>query len=278
MTINYFIRIKNFLNIENFRIRSITTLILFSFFSLLFWLGELFMSLFFIILFAGVLYELKLNFLKKVTSFHKIQILIIPFLLFLCLICEVNKIGFENLYIDNYDIFLASSIVLSVLFFGSLSNVFYSIISILVVISFFSIIQILLSTNGLYIVFYLVVLVTSMDIFAYIGGNIFGKIKIAPNISQGKTVEGTIIGLFFTILMSIVLKDFVSVSVTNAIFLGLVIGILAFLGDLIESIFKRKVGVKDSGTLIPGHGGLLDRFDGYLLLGPFTFLFFNFLI
>ena len=278
MTINYFIRIKNFLNIENFRIRSITTLILFSFFSLLFWLGELFMSLFFILLFVGVLYELKLNFLKEVTSFHKIQILIIPFLLFLCLICEVNKIGFENLYIDNYDIFLASAIVLSVLFFGSLSNVFYSIISILVVISFFSIIQILLSTNGLYIVFYLVVLVTSMDIFAYIGGNVFGKIKIAPSISHGKTVEGTIIGLFFTIIMSIVLKDIVSVSFTNAIFLGLVIGILAFLGDLIESIFKRKVGVKDSGTLIPGHGGLLDRFDGYLLLGPFTFLFFNFLI
>ena len=278
MTISYFIRIKNFLNIENFRIRSITTLVLFSFFSLLFWLGELFMSLFFILLFAGVLYELKLNFLKKVTFFHKIQIFIIPFLLFLCFICEVNKLGFKNLYIDNYDIFLASSIVLSVLFFGSLSNVFYSIISILLVISFFSIIQILLSTNGLYIVFYLLVLVTSMDIFAYIGGNIFGKIKIAPSISHGKTVEGTIIGLFFTILMSIVLKDFVSVSFTNAIFLGLVIGILAFLGDLIESIFKRKVGVKDSGTLIPGHGGLLDRFDGYLLLGPFTFLFFNFLI
>jgi len=278
VTISYFIRIKNFLNIENFRIRSITTLILFSFFSLLFWLGELFMSLFFILLFVGVLYELKLNFLKEVTSFHKIQILIIPFLLFLCFVCEVNKIGFENLYIDNYDIFLASAIVLSVLFFGSLSNVFYSIISILVVISFFSIIQILLSINGLYIVFYLVVLVTSMDIFAYIGGNIFGKIKIAPSISHGKTVEGTIIGLFFTIIMSIVLKDIVSVSFTNAIFLGLVIGILAFLGDLIESIFKRKVGVKDSGTLIPGHGGLLDRFDGYLLLGPFTFLFFNFLI
>jgi len=278
VTISYFIRIKKFLNIESFRIRSISTLILFSFLSLLFWLGELFMSLFFIFLFAGVLYELKLNFSKKVTSFNKIQIFIIPFLLFLCFVCEVNKIGFENLYIDNYDIFLVSSIVLSILFFGSLRNVFYSIISILVVISFFSIIQILLSTNGLYIVFYLVVLVTSMDIFAYIGGNIFGEIKIAPNISKGKTVEGTIIGLFFTILMSIVLKDFVSVSFTNAIYLGLVIGILAFLGDLIESIFKRKVGVKDSGTLIPGHGGLLDRFDGYLLLGPFTFLFFNFLI
>ena len=278
MIISYFIRIKNFLNIENLRIRFVTTLILFSFFSLLFWLGELFMSLFFILLFAGILYELKLNYSKQITSFHKIQILIIPLLLFLCFICEVNKISFENSYIDNYGIFLASSVILSFLFFGSLSNILYSTISILVVISFFSIIQILLSANGLYIVFYLVALVTAMDIFAYIGGNIFGKIKIAPNISHGKTVEGTIVGLFFTILMSIVFKDIVSISFINAIFLGLIIGILAFLGDLIESSFKRKVGVKDSGTLIAGHGGLLDRFDGYILLGPFTFIFFNFLI
>jgi len=278
VTISYFIRIKNFLNVENLRIRFFTTLILFSFFSLLFWLGELFMSLFFILLFVGILYELKLNYSKKITFFHKIEIIIIPFLLFICFICEVNKIGFENSYINNYDIFLISAILLTLLFFGSLSNVIYSIISILVVISFFSIIQILLSANGLYIFFYLVVLVTSMDIFAYIGGNIFGKIKIAPNISHGKTVEGTIIGLFFTILMSILFKDIVSVSFINAFFFGLIIGILAFLGDLIESSFKRKVGVKDSGTLIPGHGGLLDRIDGYILLGPFVFLFFNFII
>ena len=278
MIISYLTRIKNFLNIENFRIRFVTTLILFSFFSLLFLLGELFMSLFFILLFAGILYELKLNYSKKITFFHMIQILIIPFLLFLYFICEVNKISLENSYIDNHSIFLASAVLLSVLFFRSSSIITYSIISILVVISFFSIIQILLSANGLYIVFYLVVLVSSMDIFAYIGGNIFGKIKIAPNISHGKTVEGTIIGLFFTILMSIILKDIVSLSFINAIFLGLIIGVLAFFGDLIESTFKRKVGVKDSGTLIPGHGGLLDRFDGYLLLGPFTFLFFNFLI
>ena len=279
MTISYFIRIKNFLNVKNLRIRFVTTLILFFFFSLLFWLGELFMSLFFILLFGGILYELKFNYLKKITSFHKIQIFIIPFLLFLCFISEVNNISFfKNSYIDNYDIFLALAVFLSVIFFGSLSNVFYSITSIFVVISFFSIIQILLSSNGLYIVFYLVVLVTSMDIFAYIGGNIFGNIKIAPNISHGKTVEGTIIGLFFTVLMSIGFKDIVSISFISAIFLGFIIGILAFLGDLIESSFKRKVGVKDSGSLIPGHGGLLDRFDGYILLGPFTFLFFNFLI
>jgi len=210
--------------------------------------------------------------------YQKIQIFIIPFLLFVYLMCEINNLIFKIPYLDNYDVFLISAILLSILFFYSYNNILYTLISILLVISFFSIIQILLFSNGLYIVFYIVVLVTTMDIFAYIGGNIFGKIKIAPKISYGKTVEGTIIGLFFTILMSIGFKDIVSLNFLNAIFLGMIIGFLAFLGDLIESSFKRKVGVKDSGSLIPGHGGLLDRFDGYFLVLPFAFLVFNFLI
>ena len=278
MTISFFIKIKSFLNVKNLKTRFITTLILFSLFSFLFLLGELVMSFFFILLFGCILYELKLNYSKKMIFYQKIQIFIIPFLLFVYLMCEINNLIFKIPYLDNYDVFLISAILLSILFFYSYNNILYTLISILLVISFFSIIQILLFSNGLYIVFYIVVLVTTMDIFAYIGGNIFGKIKIAPKISYGKTVEGTIIGLFFTILMSIGFKDIVSLNFLNAIFLGMIIGFLAFLGDLIESSFKRKVGVKDSGSLIPGHGGLLDRFDGYFLVLPFAFLVFNFLI
>jgi len=278
VTISFFIKIKSFLNVKNIKTRFITTLILFSLFSFLFLLGELVMSFFFILLFGGILYELKLNYSKKIIFYQKIQIFIIPFLLFVYLMCEINNLIFKIPYLDNYDVFLISAILLSILFFYSYNNILYTLISILLVISFFSIIQILLFSNGLYIVFYIVVLVTTMDIFAYIGGNIFGKIKIAPKISYGKTVEGTIIGLFFTILMSIGFKDIVSLNFLNAIFLGMIIGFLAFLGDLIESSFKRKVGVKDSGSLIPGHGGLLDRFDGYFLVLPFAFLVFNFLI
>ena len=278
MTISFFIKIKSFLNVKNLKTRFITTLILFSLFSFLFLLGELVMSFFFILLFGCILYELKLNYSKKMIFYQKIQIFIIPFLLFVYLMCEINNIIFKIPYLDNYDVFLISAILLSILFFYSFNNIFYTLISILLVISFFSIIQILIFSNGLYIVFYIVVLVTTMDIFAYIGGNIFGKIKIAPKISYGKTVEGTIIGLFFTILMSIGFKDIVSLNFLNAVFFGMIIGFLAFLGDLIESSFKRKVGVKDSGSLFPGHGGLLDRFDGYFLVLPFAFLFFNFLI
>jgi len=278
VTISFFIKIKSFLNVKNIKTRFITTLILFSLFSFLFLLGELVMSFFFILLFGGILYELKLNYSKKIIFYQKIQIFIIPFLLFVYLMCEINNLIFKIPYLDNYDVFLISAILLSILFFYSYNNILYTLISILLVISFFSIIQILLFSNGLYIVFYIVVLVTTMDIFAYIGGNIFGKIKIAPKISYGKTVEGTIIGLFFTILMSIGFKDIVSLNFLNAVFFGMIIGFLAFLGDLIESSFKRKVGVKDSGSLFPGHGGLLDRFDGYFLVLPFAFLFFNFLI
>jgi len=275
--ISIYIKTTSFLNVKNLKKRFITTLILLSLFLFLFLLGELVMSFFFILLFGGILYELKMNYSKKIMFHQKIQIFIIPFLLFIYLMCEINNIIFKVPYLDNHDLFLISAILLSILFFYSYKNILYTLISILLVISFFSIIQILLFSNGLYIVFYIVVLVTTMDVFAYIGGNIFGKIKIAPKISYGKTVEGTIIGLFFTILMSIGFKDIVSLNFLNAIFLGMIIGLLAFLGDLIESSFKRKVGVKDSGSFIPGHGGLLDRFDGYFLVLPFAF-FFNFLI
>ena len=107
-----------------------------------------------------------------------------------------------------------------------------------------------------------------MDVFAYIGGKTFGNKKIAPNISKGKTIEGTIIGLFFTIIISLILKDLINFNVLESITIGFLIGALAFFGDLLESVFKRNNGVKDSGKLIPGHGGLLDRFDSYILNLP----------
>ena len=64
-------------------------------------------------------------------------------------------------------------------------------------------------------------------------------------------------------------------NVINSLIYGFLIGLIAFSGDLIESIFKRKIGVKDSGKLIPGHGGLMDRFDGYFLVIPFLYIFIN---
>ena len=236
------------------------------------------MSVFLILLFSGILYELKTNYSKKNNFYQKLQVFFIPFLLFTYLLIENNYLQFDFIKYENFNLFLISSIFLSLIIFYSLNNHAYTIISILVVISFFCIIKILLLSNGLFVVFYIVTLVTSMDVFAYVGGNIFGKNKIAPKISNGKTIEGTFVGLLFTVLISILLKDILSINIIKAIILGISIGLLAFAGDLIVSFFKRKVQVKDSGNIFPGHGGLLDRFDGYILVLPLTFLYFNSLI
>ena len=69
------------------------------------------------------------------------------------------------------------------------------------------------------------------------------------------------------------IKDLMYFNVVYSLIFGFVIGMLAFSGDLLESAFKRKIGVKDSGKLIPGHGGLMDRFDGYFLVIPFLYIF-----
>ena len=108
-----------------------------------------------------------------------------------------------------------------------------------------------------------------MDIFAYIGGKIYGKKKIAPKISAGKTIEGTLIGLTSTVIMSLLIKFLINFNAYQAIIAGVLIATLAFFGDLLESYFKRSIGIKDSGKLIPGHGGLMDRLDGYFLILPF---------
>ncbi len=288
MTINFFFKTKNFLNVKNLKTRFITTLVLISIFSGLFFLGEFVLSLFLILLFGGLLFELKKNYSKKNIFFVFIEIAIIPIFLLLYLLSKFNYINFNyinfnyinfNMFlIDDYKFFLFTSLLITGVIFFSLKNIFYYLISFLLVLSFYAVIDILLNNNGLYIIFYLVTLVTSMDIFGYIGGNLLGKNKIAPKISNGKTVEGTVIGLFFTVIISCFFIEILSFNYITAIILGIVVGFLAFLGDLLESSFKRKIGIKDSGNIIPGHGGLLDRFDGYILVFSLSPFFINFLI
>ncbi len=122
-------------------------------------------------------------------------------------------------------------------------------------------------------VFGIMWLVWTNDTMAYFVGSKLGKNKFFPRISPKKTWEGTIGGLVFTVLMAFLLSSFID-EYTTAQWLGIgvVVGIMGTLGDLVESMLKRSVGVKDSGTLLPGHGGLLDRFDSYLFVQPFIWV------
>ena len=98
-----------------------------------------------------------------------------------------------------------------------------------------------------------------------------GKNKLSPSISPNKTVEGAFGSVLGGILGTIVSKFIFSIpglSLTAVILIGVTMGISAMIGDLIESMFKRDAGVKDSSALIPGHGGMLDKLDGMLVAGP----------
>jgi phosphatidate cytidylyltransferase len=106
------------------------------------------------------------------------------------------------------------------------------------------------------------------DIFAYFGGRLFGRHRLAPAISPKKTVEGFVIGLaagVFTTWVTLYRQGFTN---QQALLVGVGVALAAPLGDLFESFLKRDLGVKDSGTLLAGHGGVLDRIDALLFAGP----------
>ena len=127
--------------------------------------------------------------------------------------------------------------------------------------------------NGHYILVALAVTVAACDIAAYFIGRHFGGALLAPTISPKKTQSGAVGGLLGAIFAAVVLSLVMPFSVGAAILGATWIAVLAQGGDLLESALKRRAGVKDSGSIIPGHGGFLDRFDGYLLTLPAVYLY-----
>lgn len=268
MKISLNLKIKNFINVKNFRLRLLSTVLLSLIFVTLFILGNPVLPVFMIFIFLAVLYEFNIICNSKFVFVNLINVFVFPLLLLFFLLFEINVINIPLKYNNNYLIFILLALITNLFFYKIYTNIINFIISNLLIISFFSLIKILLIPNGLNIFLYLVLLVSVMDIFAYIGGNIFGVKKIAPTISNGKTIEGTLIGLFFSILVSVLIKDLIDINFLYAVILGFTVGLLSFFGDLLESFFKRRIGIKDSGKFIPGHGGFLDRFDGYILILP----------
>ena len=115
----------------------------------------------------------------------------------------------------------------------------------------------------------LLLLVWASDIGAYAAGKTMGKHKLAPKISPGKTWEGAIGGFVFTLLVGAALVWLLpELSLAYRLTVAGVVAVFGPLGDLAESMLKRSVGVKDSGRIMPGHGGLLDRFDAFLFILP----------
>ncbi|WP_299130702.1 phosphatidate cytidylyltransferase [uncultured Winogradskyella sp.] len=118
------------------------------------------------------------------------------------------------------------------------------------------------------------ILIWVNDSAAYFVGKNLGKQKLFPSVSPKKTVEGFLGGLFFACIASyFIAKYSETLNTTNWLILAIIISVLGTFGDLIESKFKRQAEVKDSGVIMPGHGGLLDRLDSLIFTAPFIYLY-----
>jgi phosphatidate cytidylyltransferase len=117
------------------------------------------------------------------------------------------------------------------------------------------------------------------DSFAFLIGKNFGKNKLFPSVSPKKTIEGFFGGLVFSLLAGLFISKYnLDFSMLNWLTISVIVSSIGTIGDLVESKFKRQAKIKDSGNIMPGHGGILDRLDSLLFAAPFVYLYINFII
>lgn len=153
--------------------------------------------------------------------------------------------------------------------------------------------NVLTETDGIISVFVLLMaflIPIFTDTFAYLTGGLIGGRKLAPKISPNKTISGSVGGVLWCVLLSVVVMCIFNsipstavvltdagINIWRIVIISFIGSILCQLGDLFESYLKRSAGVKDSGMIFPGHGGMLDRFDSYIFLMPYLFIAFSIL-
>ncbi|THV59123.1 phosphatidate cytidylyltransferase [Flagellimonas alvinocaridis] len=120
------------------------------------------------------------------------------------------------------------------------------------------------------------ILIWVNDTFAYLVGRALGRTKLFPSVSPKKTIEGSIGGLIFALVAAYILSFYeTKLTIVQWMVLATVIVVAGSIGDLLESKFKRVAGVKDSGAILPGHGGIWDRLDSLVFAAPFAYLILN---
>lgn len=143
--------------------------------------------------------------------------------------------------------------------------------------SFSTLNGIISAKKGIYYLLLLINFASICDTGAYFVGSFFGKRKLCPEISPKKTVEGAIGGILSSVIVSVILVlSFKSQHIATTLLFTISLCIIGMLGDLFASAIKRSVGLKDYSNLIPGHGGILDRFDSMLLISPVLYLLMEF--
>jgi phosphatidate cytidylyltransferase len=130
---------------------------------------------------------------------------------------------------------------------------------------------------GAWLVLFVAACVWMTDTGAYFFGKAFGKHKLAPRLSPGKTIEGSLGGLCAALLTGALFGLWIHLPLRDGLAVGFIAGTMGQVGDLFESALKREIGLKDFGSIMPGHGGALDRFDSLLFVAPLAFCYLHFL-
>ncbi len=163
----------------------------------------------------------------------------------------------------------------------NINNVAISLLGVMYIPIMFSYVyQIRMLEQGLYLVWFVFITAFATDTFAYFTGVFFGKHKLIPHLSPNKTIEGSVGGILGCVILCVAFSGFLSTQMQLESFnfiliagmIGLFCSIFAQFGDLTASSVKRLTGVKDFGNLIPGHGGVIDRFDSILFTAPILFI------
>ena len=127
--------------------------------------------------------------------------------------------------------------------------------------------------SGVKALWFVLIATWATDTGAYFSGKYLGKKQLAPIISPNKTIEGAIGGIIFTVIIVMIMGFYFGMNGFNWFVYAIIVAIIAITGDLFESAIKRDMGVKDSGKIIPGHGGILDRFDSLFFTLAFTYYY-----
>ncbi|MGI6727640.1 MAG: phosphatidate cytidylyltransferase [Anaerovoracaceae bacterium] len=197
---------------------------------------------------------------------------------------SLYAIGFLQLNTEYYMFWFFAVVVVGLLYLfrieqRQLSDSMSTIVGVFYVV-FFSFHLVLIDQTESSILIWMVFLSAfGTDVMAYFTGYVFGKHKLCPKISPKKTIEGSIGGIIGSMILSGIFGLFVANELMfHCIIIGLIGSVVSQIGDLTASIFKRKMGIKDYGNLIPGHGGILDRFDSVLFTAPLVYYYITLVI
>ena len=175
------------------------------------------------------------------------------------------------LLLNNYLALIVYLIINSVILFelakmkNRTNKLVINIFKLAVIFTFFSFLILQITTPIFKILFIkIIVIIWLFDTFSYLGGKIIGGKKLFPKVSSGKTISGLISGVVLTFFLVNITESYIPYLFDTSVLFIIFIIISAFFGDMIASLVKRNAAVKDSGTIMPGHGGLLDRMDSFI--------------